>query len=64
MKSPPPSRLDRLRGLAFTILVIALMLYIAARLIVAVLPVLIVMGVVALLGFAGWSFYRFRQSRW
>jgi len=64
MKSPPPSRPDRLRGLAFTILAIALMLYIAARLIVAVLPVLVGMGVVVLLGFAGWSFYRFRQSRW
>jgi hypothetical protein len=49
---------------AISVLAIALMLYVAARLIVAVLPVLIVLVVVALLGFAGWSFYRFRQSRW
>jgi hypothetical protein len=51
-------------NLAVTVLVIAVMLYIAARLIVAVLPVLIVAGVLALLGFAGWSAYQFRKSRW
>jgi hypothetical protein len=53
-----------LLSLAVSVLAIALMLYAAARLIAAVLPVLIGMGVVALLGFAGWSFYRFRRSRW
>ncbi len=60
-----PSRWsDRLLGLALTVLAVAVMLHIAARLIVAVLPVLVGIGVVVLLGFAGWSFYRFQQSRW
>jgi xanthine/uracil permease len=64
MSTPPSRWLDGLLRMALTVLAIAVVLYIAARLIVAVLPVLIGMGVVALLGFAGWSFYRFRQSRW
>lgn len=51
-------------NLAVSVLAITLMLYVAARLIMAVFPVVITMGVVGLLGFAGWSFYRFRQSRW
>jgi xanthine/uracil permease len=60
-----PSRWsDRLLSLTLTVLAVAVMLHIAARLIVAVLPVLVGMGVVVLLGFAGWSFYRFQQSRW
>ncbi len=64
MTTPPSRWSDRVLGLALTVLAIAVMLNIAARLIVAVLPVLIGMGVVALLGFAGWSLYRFRKSRW
>jgi hypothetical protein len=51
-------------NIAWTVFAIAVLLYVSARLIVAVLPVLIVVGVIVLLGFAGWSFYRFRQSRW
>jgi hypothetical protein len=51
-------------NLAVTVLAVAVMLYIAARLIVAVLPVLIGLGLVALLGFVGWSIYQFRRSRW
>ena len=51
-------------NLAVTVLAVAVMLYIAARLIVAVLPVLIGAGIVALLGFVGWSIYQFRKSRW
>lgn len=51
-------------SIAWTVFVVAVLLYIAARLIVAVLPVLVVVGVIVFLGFAGWSFYRFRQSRW
>jgi hypothetical protein len=50
--------------LAWTVLAVAVMLYVAARLIVAVLSVLIVAGVVVLVGFAGWSIYQFRKSRW
>lgn len=64
MTTPPSRWSDRLLGPALTVLAVALMLHIAARLIVAVLPVLIGMVVVVLLGFAGWSFYRFRRSRW
>ena len=51
-------------NLAVTILAIALALNLAARLILAVLPVLIVTGVVGLLGFAGWSIYQLLRSRW
>jgi hypothetical protein len=51
-------------NLAVTVLAMAVMLYIAARLIVAVLPVLIGLGIVALLGFVAWSIYQFRKSRW
>jgi xanthine/uracil permease len=51
-------------NLAVTVLVIALMLYVAARLILAVLPVLIGLGIVGLVGFVGWSLHHFRRSRW
>jgi xanthine/uracil permease len=61
----PPSRWrDSATNLAGTVLVIALMLYVAARLILAVLPVLIGIGVVVFIGFVGWSIYEFRRSRW
>ena len=44
----PPSRWrDSAMNLAVTVLMIAVMLYVAARLIVAVLPVFIAVGVVA-----------------
>jgi xanthine/uracil permease len=64
MTTPPSHWPDKAMSLAVTVFVIALLLYIAAKLIVAVLPVLVGMGVVALLGFAGWSVYQFRKSRW
>jgi xanthine/uracil permease len=64
MTTPPSHWPDKVMGLAVTVLVVALLLYIAAKLIVAVLPVLIGMGIVALLGFSAWSFYQFRKSRW
>jgi hypothetical protein len=60
----PPGWRDSALRWAWTVLAIALMLYVAARLIVAVLPVLIAIGVVVLVGFAGWSIYEFRRSRW
>ena len=61
----PPSRWrDSALNLATTVLAIALMLYVAAQLIVAVLPVLIAVGAVGLVGFVGWSIYQFRRSRW
>jgi xanthine/uracil permease len=64
MTTPPSRWRDSAMNLAISVLVIALMLYIAARLIEAVLPVLIGVGIVALLGFGGWSVYQFRRSRW
>lgn len=64
MTTPPSHWPDKAVSLAMTVLAVALMLYVAARLIVAVLPVLIGVGIVAVLGFAGWSVYQFRRSRW
>ena len=63
MTDPPSSWRDSALSLAMTIAAIAVLLYVAAHLIVAVLPVLIVGGVVALTGFVGWSIYQFRKSR-
>jgi xanthine/uracil permease len=64
MTTPPSRWRDGALNLAVSVLAIALMLYIAARLIIAVLPVLIAMGIIALLGFGGWSIYQLRRSRW
>lgn len=64
MKLSPSGWLDRLFGLAFSILAVAVMLYVAARLIVAVLPVLVGIGVVGFVLFLGWSAYQFWRSRW
>jgi xanthine/uracil permease len=64
MTTPPSHWPDKAMHLAMTVLAIALMLYIAAQLILAVLPVLIVVGVIGLIGFGGWSLYQFRKSRW
>jgi xanthine/uracil permease len=64
MTTPPSRWRDSAMNLAVSVLVIAVMLYVAARLIVAVLPILIALAVAALLGFAGWSLYQFRKSRW
>jgi len=64
MTTPPSHWRDSALNLAMTVLAIALMLYVAARLILAVLPVLIAIAVVVLLGFVGWSIYQYRRSRW
>lgn len=64
MTTPPSHWPDKALSLAVTVLVIALALHIAAWLIMSVLPVLIGIAVVVLLGFAGWSVYQFRRSRW
>jgi hypothetical protein len=64
MTTPPSRWREGALNLAVTALGVALMLYVAARLIIAVLPVLIVVGVIGLIGFAGWSIYQFRKSRW
>lgn len=60
-----PSRwTDRLLGVAFAVLAVAVMLHIAARLIVSVWPVLVAMAIVALVVFLCWSAYQFWKSRW
>jgi xanthine/uracil permease len=64
MTTPPSHWPDKAVSLAMTVLAVALILYVAARLIVAVLPVLIGIGIVALVCFVGWSVYQFRRSRW
>lgn len=64
MTAPPSRWRDSALNLAVTIAAIAVLLYISARLILAVLPVLIVGGVVVLIGFVAWSIYQFRKSRW
>lgn len=60
----PPHWTDRLLGFAFRVLAVAAALYVAARLIVAVLPILIGLVVVVSVGFIAWSAYRFYQARW
>jgi len=64
MSTPPTRWLDRLSGLVLTILIVALMLYVAAQLILAVLPVLIGVAVVVLIGAVIWLISGFRGSRW
>jgi hypothetical protein len=64
MTTPPSRWRDSAMDLALKVLVMAVMLYVAARLILAVLPVLITGGVVVLIGYVGWSIYQFRRSRW
>lgn len=64
MTTPPSRWRDSAMDLALKVLVMAVMLYIAARLILAVLPVLVAGGVVVVIGYVGWSLYQFRRSRW
>lgn len=64
MTTPPSRWRDSAMNLAVSALAIALMLYVAARLIIAVLPVIIVAGAIGLLVFVGWSIYQSRKSRW
>jgi hypothetical protein len=64
LTTPPSHWPDKAVSFAAKALAVALMLYVAARLIVVVLPVLIGIGIVALVSFAGWSVYQFRRSRW
>jgi len=64
MTTPPSRWRDSAVNLAVTVLAIALMLYVAARLILAVLSVLIGIAIVALLGFAGWVVYQNMRARW
>lgn len=64
MTGPPSQWPDRALGMSVTVLAIAVVLYIAAKLIEAVLSILLGVAVVGLVGYAGWTIYRFKQSRW
>jgi xanthine/uracil permease len=64
MTIPPSHWPDKAMHLALTVLAIAVILYIAAQLIMAVWPVLAIVGGVILVIFLGWSIYQFRKSRW
>jgi hypothetical protein len=62
--TPPTRWRDSAMSIAWTVFAVALLLYVSVRLIVAVLPVLLIIGGVVLAGCAGWSIYQFRRSRW
>lgn len=64
MTTPPSHWPDGLLRVALTILAAAVVLYVAAKLIIAVWPVLAGIALAALLGFAAWSICQFRRSRW
>jgi hypothetical protein len=65
MTAPAPSGWrDSVLRWVWTVLAVAVMLYVAARLIEAVWPILVVVGVVVLVGFAGWRIVDFRRSKW
>ena len=64
MTTPPSRWRDSAMSLAWTVFAIAVLLYVSARLILAVLPVLTHCWRLVLVGFVGWSIYQFRRSRW
>jgi hypothetical protein len=47
-----------------TLLAAAVALYVAAKLVIAVLPVLVGIGIAGAVGWGIWTAYRFRRSRW
>jgi hypothetical protein len=49
---------------AVTALSVALALYVAVHLLLAIAPELVGLGIVSLLTYIGWRVYRFRRSRW
>jgi hypothetical protein len=61
---PPTRWSDRLPRLGSRILVVGLMLYLAVKLILAVLPFVIAFGAVGLVAFVGWSVYSRHRSGW
>ena len=65
MTSPPPGNWQSsLKKFAATVLLVAIGLYIAAHLILAVAPVLIVIGLIGVGFYAGVLIARHRRSRW
>jgi hypothetical protein len=55
---------ERLLRLATVVVVAAGLLYLAARLILAALPVIVGVSAVVLIGWLAWRFYEIRRSRW
>jgi len=64
MTTPPSHWPDKALHLAMTVMAVAVMLYLAAKLIVAVLPVLIGIGSVIFVIFVLHALYQFWRSRW
>lgn len=64
MTTPPSHWPDKALRFGFIVLAIAVMLHIAAQLIASVWPVLLAVGLVAVVGFFGWTVYQARKSRW
>lgn len=64
MRSAPGRWTDGLVGIAVMVLVAALALYFAAKLIMAVLPVLIGLAIAGIVLWVAWGLHCFRQSRW
>lgn len=65
MTSPPPSNWQTsLKAMAFTLLVVAGALYLTAHLLLAVAPILIIVGLIVGSVAAAVAFVRYRRSRW
>jgi hypothetical protein len=64
MTAPPSQWPDKATHLAMTMLAVALMLYIAARLIAAVWPILLAVAVIFVIGWVAWSWWQYQRSRW
>ena len=64
MSHPPRRWLNGVLGAALMVLATGVALYVAARLIIAVLPVLIGISIAGLIGWALWSLHSLRKSRW
>jgi hypothetical protein len=64
MSPPPGNWQSRFKKVAATALLVAVGLYIAARLILAVAPVLIVTGLIGVGAYAGVLIARHRRSKW
>ena len=65
MTAPPPGNWQSsARGVAATVLLVAIALYLAVRLIDAVATVLVVIAAIAALGYIVVLVARYRRSRW
>jgi hypothetical protein len=62
--TPPANWFDGLLRAALKLLAVAMALYVAASLVLAVLPVLVGAGVAVVVGFVGWVIYQNVRSKW